>query len=526
MSGRGESLNNQSHTTVHADGRVDLISTDLIEHSPAYNEDLAPVPVVKRHWSGLHYAALWAGMACNIPTYMMASGLIASGMNWWQALLTILLGNSIVLIPILLNSHAGTKYGIPFPVLARASYGIRGSNLPALMRALVACGWFGLNAWIGGQALFTFIKAIYPSWTEALGPMVAGHLPAEWVSFICFWFLNILVVYHGMEFLKKFESLAAPFVFSMTILLVVKTSSQAHGFGTLLSETGKFNSLSTFLPVFVPSVTAMIGSWSTLSLNMPDFTRFSRSQKGQIIGQVAALPAAMTAFSAMGVLTTASGMVLYPHLTPAQLWDPVMLIGQFSDKVVVAVAMFTVMLATLSVNVAANVVSPANDLANCFPKIISFRAGALITAIVGLLLQPWHFLADPQAYIFSFLLGYSGGLGSIAGVMIMDYWIIRRTHLELADLYLPHGAYQYQNGWNWRAVLATFAGCFWAWIGLVIKPLSVLYDYSWFVGLAVSCVSYVMLMRGAPPAVRCEAPSDNTSEQNETQVGHMSEPHE
>jgi nucleobase:cation symporter-1, NCS1 family len=479
-------------TIRHSDGRVELAFSESIAHSPAFNEDLAPVPVAARHWSGYHFAALWAGMACNIPTYMMASGLIASGMNWWQALLTILLGNSIVLVPILLNSHAGTKYGIPFPVLVRASYGIRGSNLPAMMRAFVACGWFGINAWIGGQAMFTLIKALYPAWPDSLGGSLEGHTVSEWVSFLLFWLLNIFVIYHGMEFLKKFESLAAPFVFLMTGMLVYWTGSRANGFGTLLSEPGKYTSWSTFFPVFVPSVTAMIGSWATLSLNMPDFTRFSRSQKDQVVGQIAALPASMTLFSAMGVMTTAAGLVLYPHLKPEQLWDPVILIGQFKESGIVALAMFTVMLATLSVNVAANVVSPANDLANCFPKWISFRTGALITAVAGILIQPWKILNDPQGF-FSFLLTYSGGLGSIAGVMIVDYWYVRKKELLLPDLYLVHGAYEYSGGWNWRAVVATLAGCTLAWAGLAVPALKVLYDYSWFVGLFVAAGMYALL---------------------------------
>lgn len=481
-------------TKTYPDGRVELTSLSSIESSSAFNHDLAPVPVAERNWTAGHFSALWAGMACNIPTYMMASGLIASGMNWWQALLTIMLGNSIVLIPILLNSHAGTKYGIPFPVLARASYGIVGSNLPALMRALVACGWFGINAWIGGQALFTLIKAVAPQWAS-FGGDISGHSLGAWVSFLGFWFLNILVIYHGMDFLKKFESLAAPFVFSMTAILVFCVVSQAHGFGALVSDPGKFQSLESFLPIFVPSVTAMIGSWATLSLNMPDFTRFAQSQRAQILGQTLALPASMTAFSAMGVIITSAAMVLYPDAKPDQLWDPVMLSGRFGQPLVIAVAMFTVMLATLSVNVAANVVSPANDLANCFPKLISFRKGAVITAVTGLLTQPWKLLSDPQAYIFSWLLGYAGGLGSIAGVMIVDYWIVRRCKLNLGALYQSEGEYRYSKGWNVRATVATIIGCIAAWIGLLIPALRPIYDYSWFAGLGAAAISYAVLMR-------------------------------
>ena len=428
---------------------------------------------------------------------MLASGLIANGMNWWQALLAVLLGNLIVLIPIVLNSHPGTKYGIPFPVLVRASYGIRGSIFPALIRAVVACGWFGIQAWIGGQALFTLIKVLLPSWAALLGSAVAGHTPTEWISFFGFWSINMLVIYGGMEFLRKFESWAAPFIFGMAILLVCGLMSKAHGVGSLITDPGKFSSFSAFLPVFIPSVTAMVGSWSPLSLNMPDFTRFSRSQKDQIVGQVSALPASMAAFAGIGVVATSAGMVLYPDMKVSELWDPVTLVGKFNEPLVVALAMFTIILATLSVNVAANLVSPANDLSNMFPRWISFRRGALITGIGGLLIQPWRLIADPTSFIFTWLLGYSGALGSIAGVMIVDYWVIRQKQLNLPDLYLEDGTYWYHNGWNWRAVVATIAGCALAWIGLAVPSLHILYSYSWFVGLGTASVIYFVLMNKA-----------------------------
>jgi NCS1 family nucleobase:cation symporter-1 len=475
---------------VHPDGRTELTDVEALEVSKLYNKDLAPVPIASRTWSTYHFASLWAGMACNIPTYMIASGLIASGMNWWQALLCVLLGNCIVLVPILLNSHAGAKYGIPFPVLARASYGVLGSNLPAMMRALVACGWFGINAWIGGQATHALIKTIIPNWDTALGAQMFGHTPTEWISFFLFWFLNIFVIYHGMEALKKFECLAAPFVFTMTGSLVVWSVLNAHGLGTLMSQPGKFESLQSFLPIFIPSVTAMVGSWATLSLNMPDFTRFSRGQKEQTIGQAIALPLSMTLLSAMGIIITSAAIIIFPHMKPNELWVPVKIIGQFSQPMVVALAMFTIMTATIAVNIAANVVSPANDFANLLPRWISFRRGAILTAVIALFMQPWNLMADPQAYIFKWLLGYAGGLGSIAGIMIVDYWVIRKKTLDLQDLYLQHGDYEFSHGINWIAVVSTCAGCFFAWIGQLVPALKILFDYSWFVGLIVSSALY------------------------------------
>lgn len=480
-------------TIQHDDGRVELNADaeESIRSSSLYNEDLAPVPVARRNWTTYNYAALWISMAHCIPTYMMASGLISAGMNWWQALFTIGLGNTIVLAPILLNSHPGTKYGIPFPVFARAAYGTVGSNLPALMRALVACGWFGIQAWIGGQALQTFFASIIPSWPTALGDKIGGHYPSEWLSFLIFWAMNIAIIYKGMDLLRIVENWAAPYVLVMTAILLGWILYRAGGIGFLLNEPGKFNTLSEFWPIFVPSLTAMIGFWATLSLNMPDFTRFGKSQREQVVGQTVALPATMTVFAAMGILITSAALIVFPDMNKADAWDPVKLVGQFTQPVVVAVSMFTVVVATLSVNIAANVVSPANDFANAFPRLISFRTGGLITGIIGILMMPWKLLADPSGYIFGWLVGYSGGLGSIAGVLIADYWLVRKKQLNLADLYRSNGEY---GGWNWRAVAATLLGCFFAWIGLIIPTLSVLYDYAWFVGFGVAFVVYWGLM--------------------------------
>ncbi|MGI8813656.1 MAG: NCS1 family nucleobase:cation symporter-1, partial [Pyrinomonadaceae bacterium] len=422
--------------------------------------------------------------------------LISAGMNWWQALITILLGNVIVLGPILLNSHPGTKYGIPFPVFARAAYGTAGSNLPALMRAIVACGWFGIQAWIGGQAIHIFLGSIFPAWNTLLGGAVGGHTPTEWISFLLFWGMNIFVIYRGMDLLRAVENWAAPFVLVMTASLLVWILYQAGGVGFLFNKPDKFTTFGEFFKIFVPSLTAMVGFWATLSLNMPDFTRFGKSQREQIIGQTVALPTTMVVFAAMGILITSAAVAVFPNAKADELWDPVKLVSQFSQALVVAVAMFTIIVATLSVNIAANVVSPANDFANAFPKWISFRTGGLITGILGILIQPWRLLSDPSIYIFDWLVGYSGGLGSIAGVLIADYWIVRKKRLRLGDLYRTTGVYA---GWNWRAVAATLSGCFFAWIGLIIHSLRAFYDYGWFVGFGVAFLVHLILMIILPP---------------------------
>ncbi|MBZ0189053.1 MAG: cytosine permease, partial [Candidatus Obscuribacterales bacterium] len=350
-------------------------------------------------------------------------------------------------------------------------------------------------AWIGGTALQSLFSALIPGWNKLLGPEFGGHTVSAWLSFLIFWCLNITIVYRGMDVVRKLAGLAAPFVFVMTAALTVWAVNSAQGLGHILAQPGKLANLAQFMPVFIPSLSAMIGFWATLSLNMPDFTRFGRSQREQVLGQVVALPLAMTTYAGMGVLITSAAILIFPGVPMSELWDPVKLVGQFDNRLFVAVSMFTIAVATLCVNIAANVVSPANDFANAFPKLISFRTGGLITGFIGILMQPWRLLADASAYIFSWLQGYSGGLGSIAGVLIVDYWILRKCKLDLPALYQAEGAYRFAGGWNPHAVLATFAGCLAAWIGLFVKPLAFLYEYAWFVGFGVSALVYYLLMR-------------------------------
>ena len=339
----------------YPDGRVGLASTDEIAGSGYANGDLAPLPIERRTWTTYNYTALWIGMSHCIPTYLLASGLIALGMNWVQALITIALANLIVLVPMLLNSHAGTKYGIPYPVFARASFGLRGANLPAVLRALVACAWFGIQTWIGGEGFYILIGAVAGNgWTHAT-PVIGGYPWTQWLSFAIFWVLEMAIIVRGMDTLRRFENWAAPVVLIAVIALFIYMVTKAHGFGPILSEPAKLGWGSSFWPVFFPALMGMIAFWSTLSLNMPDFTRFSRGQHQQAIGQALGLPTTMFFFSLLAVLITAASQKIYG----APIWDPIQLTGKFSNPVVIGFALFSILVATLSVNVAANTVSPS-----------------------------------------------------------------------------------------------------------------------------------------------------------------------
>ncbi|MGD0225114.1 MAG: NCS1 family nucleobase:cation symporter-1 [Terriglobia bacterium] len=448
-----------------------------------YNPDLAPIPPERRSWGLYNYASLWVAMSVCIPTYMLASGLIAGGMSWWEAIGTILLGNLIVLVPMLLNAHAGAKYGIPFPVFVRASFGVRGANIPAVLRALVACRWFGIQTWIGGQAIYSMLRIFWPG---------AAHLPGgAWLCFFAFWALNMVVIWRGIETIKFLEGIGAPFMLGIGLLLLWWITRQAGGLGPVLSTPSKFQTTVEFMRFFVPSLTGMVGFWATVALNIPDFTRYAKSQRAQMLGQALGLPTAMTLYAFIGVAVTSASVVLFGEA----IWDPVQLLGQFNHPAVALVALVALVVATLNTNVAANVVSPSNDFSNLRPSLISFRTGGLITGVVGVCMMPWKLLSDFSAYIFGWLVGYSGMLGPVAGVMIADYSILRRARLKLDDLYRRNGAYEYDGGVNWRAVVALGVGIAVALLGLVVAPLRFLYDYSWFVGFAVAGGLYLALMQ-------------------------------
>ena len=471
---------------------------EITRRDPAlWNPDLAPIPKEKRSWGTYNYASLWVAMSVCIPTYMLASGLIAGGMSWWQAIATILLGNLIVLVPMLLNAHAGAKYGIPFPVLVRASFGVRGANVPAVLRALVACGWFGIQTWIGGQAIYSMLKIIWPG--------AGGLAGGVWICFFAFWALNIAVIWRGIDTIKFLEGIGAPFMLGIGLLLLWWITSKAGGFGPVLSAPSKFHTSAEFFHFFIPSLTGMVGFWATVALNIPDFTRYAKSQKAQVLGQALGLPTAMTVYSFIGVAVTSASVVLFGEA----IWDPVALLGKFNQPVVALIALIALLIATLNTNVAANVVSPSNDFSNLNPRLISFRTGGLITGVIGVLMMPWKLLTDFSSYIFGWLVGYSGLLGPIAGVMIADYFVVRRSQLQVEDPYRRDGVYAYNNGVNLRAVMALAAGVAVALLGLVMPTLRLLYDYAWFVGFGVSAAVYVLLMQ------RAEAPDDEPEWESE-----------
>ena len=565
-----------------------------------YNEDMAPTDPAHRTWNMWHIAALWVGMSVCIPTYMLAGSLIQQGLSWWEAVLLILVGNLVVLVPMILNGHAGTRYGIPFPVLLRTSYGHLGAHIPAILRALVACGWFGIQTWIGGVALHTMM-------VNLSGGAWPDTFTCKFVMYLVFWLMNVYFVWKGTESIKWLETWAAPFLIAIGLVLLGWGVTQGGGLaavlersnelakpvlvarrqggqvalkltvlldrdGTpkarsmILGEVGtkkdadgaevedlrpltggwvpfqaeamlgtdatqvwaRFDNEATDTDsrtssvvratvdapagaakskwmVYLVSITAMVAFWATLALNIPDITRFAASQRDQALGQMIGLPLTMGLYSFIGLAVTCATLNIFPDLVIGAdaIWDPVALLARFDSKAAVILAMVMLAVATLTTNIAANVISPANCFSNAFPSTISFRAGGMIAAVLGVLMMPWKLLG---AYI-GWLLSYSGLLGPIMGVMMVDYLLIRKTELDVPALYVWDSPYHYSSGFNPAAVIATLVGIAVVATGMIVPDLAFLAEGAWFTGAIAAGVLYLVLCprpgaAGAAPAGR------------------------
>lgn len=473
--------------------------------SKLWNKDLDPTAVARRTWRKWHMAALWVGLSVSITCYMLGSSLISSGMNWWQAVTTILLGNLIVLVPMILIGHAGTKYGIPFPVFLRACFGVQGARVASLLRAIVACGWFGIQTWIGSNAIYQLLVVIKPAVVNSiyLGNFFGINI-IQLFCFLAFCAAQMFIMHHGMNAIKKLISFAAPLLIVVGVGLLVWAWMAVGSFAAILAASYKLraNTATSIWPIFWPGLTGVVGYWATLALNIPDFTRFAHSQKDQMLGQLIGLPSTMTLYAFIGIIVTSATMVMFNQA----LWDPVILLGKFHNPLVLVGAMFSIVLATTCCNIMANVVSPANDFSNLLPGKINFRMGAYITGAIGVLILPWKLIADPNSYIFRWLIAYSALLGAVGGIMLCDYYVLRKAKLNLHDLFQEHGEYTYSKGWNLSACYAFVLAIIPSIPGFLVKVnlLSAelfpgwivrLYDYAWFLSLGLAFGIYWLLMR-------------------------------
>jgi cytosine/uracil/thiamine/allantoin permease len=563
-----------------------------LSDSPLFNDHLAPVPREKRTWNLWNLAAIWIGMAVCIPTYILASYMIRSGLSWQAALIIIGLANLIITVPMVLNGHAGVKYGIPFPVLGRASFGIYGIHIAAIVRAIVACGWFGIQTWIGGLAF-------YAIWNAATGSEASLGLDfGKFVGFGLFWLVNLYFIWNGTESIKLLENFAAPILVLMGFLLIIWGSYEAGGFKQVLEqgkqlqnptailsqEEGnlevrltplknvpgayKANEFQLHIPLasgdrkalgwqdlhtdamviqindasvdlkalinqdkavdvqfrqvlgntiiessivslllikvigtgssvsvwgYILWLTAMVGFWATMSLSIADITRYARTQKEQVIGQFLGLPGSMILYSFVGIFVTFAAVANFDDILISQdaPWDPVSLLARFENPVIVIISQVFMIIATLSTNIAANVIAPANAFANVFPKKIDFKRGGLITGIIGIAIAPWWLLDE----ISGFLIFVSGLLGPVLGILLCDYFVIRKKELKLFELYKTDGEYLYRSGFNPAAMIALSFGVLFALIGYWIPELSWLYNLSWFTGFFIAFILYYILYK-------------------------------
>ena len=487
---------------------------DLTVHRPdpsLINEDIAPTPLSERHWSVQNMASLWVGMVVCVPTYMLAAGLIKAGMSWWQAVLTVMLGNVIVLVPMILNGHPGTKYGVPFPVLARSSFGIRGAHIPSLLRGLVACGWFGIQTWVGGEAIYQLLDVLTGHVLNSAPLPILGINLAQTLCFLAFWGIQVFLIYKGVESIRVLETWAAPFLIVMGLALLAWAYVKAGGFGPMLSTPSQFGPgqprEGQFWNAFFPGLTAMVGFWATLSLNIPDFTRYAKSQRDQVLGQAIGLPATMTLFAFIGVAVTSATVVIYGQA----IWDPTKLLGQMGGGVSILLSLFALAIATLSTNIAANVVSPANALINLAPEKVSFQFGGYVTAGLGIAMFPWKLTESANGYIFTCLIGYSALLGPIGGILIADYFLVRKTELDVEGLYRHEGPYTYTSGFNLAAIAALALAVlpnlpgFLHQVGLIqsmpfLPWFDRIYTYAWFVGFFLAGGLHLLFMNLLPHA--------------------------
>jgi len=542
-----------------------------VSKSNLYSEDLAPVPPNQRTWNKWHLAAIWVGMAVCIPTYLLASYMIKTGLNWYEALIIIGLANLIITIPMVLNGHAGVKYGIPFPVIGRAAFGIKGVHIASVTRGIIACGWFGVQTWIGGLAIYAIFNAVTGS-TGELGLSVG-----KFVGFAVFWVINMYFIWKGTESIKWLETYSAPILIGIGLVLIYWSYSKAGGFSIVLNQSSQLektgatisesegtyylnlNSLRTkegqikvkeykivsdenaswepFTenPIIIPKgeslqvqfrntdgaipiessvvtaslvnsdsgsklwsyllwLTAMVGFWATMSISIADITRYASTQKDQVSGQFMGLPLTMMLYSFVGIFVTCAAIINFKEVLIADdaPWDPVSLIARFQNPIVVVVAQFFMIIATLSTNIAANVIAPSNAFSNLWPKKISFKTGGTIAGIIGIVIAPWWLLNE----ISGFLIFVSGLLGPVLGILIADYYVIRKKELVLAELYNEDGVYSYGNtGFNRAAMIALFISVFLALIGYWVPALNFLYSLSWFTGFIIAFIFYYLLTK-------------------------------
>jgi NCS1 family nucleobase:cation symporter-1 len=459
---------------------TDAGARDVSGNADLWNDDLRPCTRAEHNWGPERFSALWIGMCLCIPTYSLASGMISLGMNWWEATLAVFIGSIIVLLPILAVAHAGTRYGFPYPVFARLWFGTKGAHVPALARAVIAAGWFGINSWFGGLALDAIVGRLAPAWL-GIGPHV-------FIAFGIFWLLNVGIAMRGPQAIGRLAAIAAPTLAVTAIVLFAWGATAVHGIGNMLTTPATVHG-GAFWAAFLPSIVGVVSFWATLALNIPDYSRYASSQRGQLRGQLV-MPFVMAAFSFIGIAVTSATVAIFGK----PLWNPVDLLLEFPTAVVL-IGGIIVVLSSITINVGANVMAPARAFENLAPRVVTFGIGAILTGLLALLMQPWYVLSNFSTYVFTWLGTYGTLLGPFDGIAIADYWLVRSLRIDLRALYSDNSRYAYAGGVNMRAIAALAVGWVLPLIGLFVPALHIFWSGGWFFGLLIALGAYAVFMR-------------------------------
>ncbi|WP_342514415.1 NCS1 family nucleobase:cation symporter [Sporosarcina sp. FSL K6-1522] len=454
------------------------------------SKDLMPTSPKERKWKIGNYFSLWMGNVHNVPAYVTIGGFFALGLSVGQVFWSIVIASIILAGVMVLSGHAGAKYGIPFSMLLRTSYGTKGAMLPGIIRGCIAAVmWFGFQTYAGSLAFTILIGKLWPAYLHLGGDwnLFGLSLPGL-ISFIAFWLFNILFVFGGMKILGKFIKLLSPLVYVVFGGMAIWAIQLAGGITPILEHTSKGVEGNTTL-VFIASISAILATWAAPIVSASDFTREARSQKDQSIGQIAGLITTYLLFAVAAIAVIVGSEIAFG--TP--IWNVLDVVDRFDNNFAIGISVLTICMTTLAVNITGNIIPAGYQLSALFPKHLTFRTGALLAAIVGFLIMPWKLMEDATS-IFMFL-GIIGGLLSpVLGVMLTHYFIVAKRILNLEELYAINGKYNYKNGVHVPAVVATLGGGIVSIIGQFVPILKPLYDISFFSGFVVASLIYIALV--------------------------------
>jgi NCS1 family nucleobase:cation symporter-1 len=458
------------------------------------NADLAPLR--DQHWGAYNIFAFWMSDVHSVGGYVFAGSLFALGLTSWQVLIALLVGIGIVNVFANLIAKSSQQNGVPYPVICRATFGVLGANIPAVIRGLIAVAWYGIQTYLASSAFVIVLLKFAPQLMPYADVHHHGWLGLSmlgWAGFMVLWVLQALVFWNGMETIKKFIDFAGPAVYVVMFILAGYMVARA-GISNIHLNLGtvKYHGWEA-LPVTITAISLVVSYFSGPMLNFGDFSRYCKSYASVKRGNFWGLPVNFLAFSLVTVVTTSATLPVFGEL----ITDPVSTVGRIDQPFAVVLGALTFMIATIGINIVANFVSPAFDFSNVAPKHISWRAGGMLAATASVFITPWNLFNNPA--VIHYTLDVLGSfIGPLYGVLIVDYFIVKRQHVVLDDLYSmsEHGTYWYRGGVNWRAVAAVLPAAALAVACVMTPALATLANFSWFIGVGLAALFYWLATRG------------------------------